>query len=277
MGAEAMLIDYHMHLERGGLTREYLLRFVETARARGVDEIGITEHAYNFVEGAPLLGRPWYVERYSSGFRMADYIALLQAARAEGLPVKAGIEMDYVPGREEDIRAFLAAYPLDFVIGSVHWIDDWGFDLDPASWPGRDVREAYRRYFDLAERAIRSGLFDVFGHPDVIKVFGYKLPPEYRDELAEYHRRLARAAAEAGVCLEISSAGVRKPVGEFYPDPGILDEARRLGVRVTLASDAHEPEHVGWAYPELVAYARAHGFETVTVFEGRVGRQEPLG
>lgn len=272
-----MLVDYHMHLERGGLTREYLLRFVEVARQRGVDEIGITEHAYNFVEAAPLLGQPWYIERYSSGFRMKDYIELLQEARDDGMPVKIGIEMDYVPGREDEIGRFLAAYPFDFVIGSVHWIDDWGFDLDPATWQGRDVREAYRRYFELAERAIRSGLFDVFGHPDVIKVFGYRLPAEYRDELEEYLARLARAAAETGTCLEISSAGRRKPVGEFYPDPRLLAEARRLGVPVTLASDAHEPEHVGWAYPDLVRFARENGYDTVTVFEGRRGRQVPLG
>lgn len=272
-----MLADYHMHLERGGLRRDYLERFVATARARGVDEIGVTEHGYNFVEAAPLLGRPAYVAAHSRGYRVADYVELLRAAREDGLPVKLGIEMDYVPGREAEIRDFLAAYPWDFVIGSVHWLGEWGFDLDPESWRGRDVAEAYREYFALAERAVRSGLFDVLGHPDVIKVFGHRLPPGAEAELEGYFDRLARAAAEAGVCLEVSSAGLRKPVGEIYPDARLLRRARALGVPITLASDAHEPEHVGWEYPRLVAFARAAGYRTLTVFDGRRRRQEPLG
>ncbi|HEY8449261.1 MAG TPA: PHP domain-containing protein, partial [Bacillota bacterium] len=163
-----------MHLERGGLDLAYLERFVEVARRRGIDEIGFTEHAYNFVEAAPLLNRPQYVAERSSGFAIDDYVRLIDEAKRRGLPVKLGIEMDYIEERERDIAAFLAEYPWDFVIGSVHWIGDWPFDIDPASWEGRDVATAYRDYFERAERAIRCRLFDVFAHPDLIKIFGHR-------------------------------------------------------------------------------------------------------
>lgn len=266
-----------MHLENGDLSLEYLQEFVDRAAAMRVDEIGITEHAYNFVEAAPLLNRPAYVAERSSGFRLDDYVHLIQTAQRNGLPVKLGLEMDWIAEREDDIRALLASYPWDYVIGSVHWIDDWGFDLHPASWENRDVVDAYRRYFDLAEQAIASGLFDIFGHPDVIKVFGYKPPVTFEIELLGWYDRLVAAAKRAGCCFEVSSAGLRKPVGEFYPDMRLLRKAYAQQVPITLASDAHVPEHVGWRFDELAAYAREAGYRTITQFTKRVAAQQPLG
>ncbi|MFS8571113.1 MAG: histidinol-phosphatase, partial [Thermaerobacter sp.] len=270
------ILDYHMHLEQGGLDAGYLNRFVEQAAAAGVDEICITEHAYHFPEAAALLGKPGYVAARSKGYDIDAYIALVLEARDRGLPVRLGIEMDYIPGAEEGIARFLEGRPWDLVIGAVHWIDDWGFDLDPASWGGRDVEEAYRRYFRLAEQAVASGLFDVFAHPDVIKVFGARPGPGFEGELLGWYDRLVEAARASGTCLELSSAGLRKPVGEIYPDPRLLERAFRAGIPITTASDAHQPEHVGWAFDRLAAAARAAGYTTVTAFDGRRGRQVPL-
>src|SRR5690606_17036706 len=143
-----------MHLERGGLDPDYLRQFVDTARRLGIGEICITEHAYHFPEAAKLLGQPGYVAARSRGYDVEAYCDLVLSARAEGLPVRLGIEMDYVPGREAGIVQFLEGHPWDLVIGAVHWIGDWGFDLDPDSWAGRDVTAAYRDYFRLAEQAI---------------------------------------------------------------------------------------------------------------------------
>lgn len=271
-----MIADYHMHLEVGGLDAAYLRRFVATAADRGVDEICITEHAYHFPEAAVLLGQPGYIAARSRGYDVDAYIELILSAQAEGLPVRLGIEMDYIPGREEAIARFLEGRPWDLVIGAVHWLGDWGFDLDPASWAGRDVTAAYREYFRLAEQAVASGLFDIFAHPDVIKVFGHRPDPGFDDELLSWYDRLIAAALASGTCLELSSAGLRKPVGEIYPEPRLLERAHRAGVPITLASDAHEPEHVGWAFDRLVAAARAAGYRTTTVFRDRRGQQRAL-
>lgn len=266
-----------MHLEVEGMKMSYLRRFVEQAQAVGIDEIGISEHAYHFNEAAPLLERPEYIARRSLGIPMAEYIDLITAAKEAGLPVKLSIEMDYIPEREDDIGELMSRYPWDYVIGSVHWLGPWGFDLKAASWEGRDVSQAYEEYYRLAEKAIRSGIFDIFAHPDIIKIYGYRLDPEEdAEQMPVYFDRLVQAAKEADVCLEVSSAGLRKPVGEMYPDQRLLQRALAAGVPITMASDAHAPHHVGWGYKELIAWARQAGYTTHTAFDRRQRRQVPL-
>lgn len=265
-----------MHLERGGLKWDYMMEFLHTAERKGIAEIGFTEHAYNFVEAAPLLARPEYVAGRSRGYRIDDYVDLILRAQKAGLPIKLGIEMDYIPETESDIALFLAEYPWDYVIGAVHWIDEWVFDIDPDTWKGRDVTSAYEAYFERAEAAIASGLFDIFAHPDIIRIFGFKMPEDHELRLAGMLQSLAECAAKHGVCLEVSSAGLRKPLGEIYPHRSLLEAAVRLGVPISLASDAHEPHEVGYEFPRLVNYARSAGCQTFTVFEKRKARQQPF-
>ena len=100
----------------------------------------------------------------------------------------------------------------------------------------------------------------MLAHPDLAKIFGN------RPDRIEY-------PSLDGVALEISTAGLRKPVGELYPAAAMLAP----GPAITLASDAHVPADVGRDLDRAVAHARAAGYETVTVFEGRKARQEPLG
>jgi len=293
-----VLVDYHVHLERAGLSRANALRFIEHAQARGLSEVAFTEHAYNFVECAPMLARPDYVSIHGHGFRIDDYVSLVEDLKARGFPVKLGIELDYIPETIDAAAAFLTGYPFDLVIGSVHWIDGWGFDIDASSWNGVDIEWAYSRYFELASAAAASGVFDVIGHPDVIKLFGARMeakarPGGGRDAacggscgdgcgecrliLAGYYDALAAAAVESRTCLEVSSAGLRRPVGEAYPAMDLLRLACERGVAITLASDAHEPWDVGSRYSELVAWARAAGYSTTTVFSEREPLQAEMG
>ena len=301
-----MLVDYHVHLERAGLSRENALRFVKCAQALGLSDIAFTEHAYNFVECAPMLARPDYVSMHGHGFRIDEYVSLVEGLKDEGFPVKLGIEMDYVPETCDEAAAFLKRHPFDLVIGSVHWIDEWGFDITASSWDGVDVEWAYSRYFELACAAAASGFFDVIGDPVVIKVFGARMgagarPGGWGDAgrgggcgehrggflgdncgdarltLAGYYDALVSATVASGTCLEVSSAGLRRPVGEAYPAMDLLRMACERGAAVTLASDAHEPEEVGSRYDELAAWARAAGYRTITVFDGRVPRQVEMG
>ncbi len=115
---------------------------------------------------------------------------------------------------------------------------------------------------------------DVLAHPDLAKIYGQR-PPE--PVLTELHEQAATAIADADVAIEISTAGLRKPVGELYPDGGFLAACRSRGVPITTASDAHEPSLVGEDIERAVGLARSAGYEAVSVFEGRVRRQEPLG
>lgn len=255
------IADYHMHLERGPFSRERALQFLDTARSRGVTEIGFSEHGHCFPENRHMLPVDW------ASADLQTYVNLVQSLKDEGLPVKLGLEMDYVPGHEADIADFVAKAPFDYVIGSVHWLGDFGFDIpdNMALWQQLDVDAVYDQYFKVLSQAVRSGLFDIIGHPDVIKVFGFR-PVERPDEA--WNGFLA-AAKESGVALEVSAAGWYKRVGEMYPDPAWLPTIKAAGIPITLASDAHEPEEVGRSFDKLLAVIRAAGFDRIASFNGR--------
>lgn len=273
-----MLIDYHIHLERGALTREWLSKFLDTALARGIDEVGIAEHGTRFREFRPMMGplrledsrfahiREWYRNDFKDALQ--DYVELISEAKASGAPLKLGLEVDYVPGTEDRIRRLISGYPFDYVIGSVHFLRDWPIDFFPQDWAGKDVDETYIEYFATLARAARSGLFDIMAHPDLVKLFGHR-PGHRRDEVEAAMSECIRQIAGSGVAIEINTAGLRKPVGEMYPAPDFLRRCARAGIPVTLASDAHAPEEVGFELDQAAAYAQECGYSSFVVFERR--------
>lgn len=271
-----MIVDYHMHLrdpdERIDHSVEAVERFVETAVARGVDEIGFTEHVYYFEQTRRFWDEPFMVERCS--YDLHTYVDAVLEAKQRGLPVKLGLEVDYFPGTEADLRNTLAPYPWDYLLGSVHYVDGFPVDQEPGLVEKLGPGEAWRRYFVWLRNAARSGLFDSLAHPDLAKHHG---PRPDVEAVRWLHEETADAIEAAGVCIEVSSAGLHKPVGELYPDPSLLEACHARGVPITLASDAHVPENVGRDLDRAVERARAAGYQTVTVFDRRERRQEPLG
>ncbi len=269
-----MLLDYHMHLENGDFFRDWALRFWETAQKQGIAEIGFSEHVYRFTEAAQIVDNPWARERCTED--LEEYVQLILDLKAEGFPVKLGIEVDYFPGKEGIIEKIIKNYPFDYVLGSVHWLGDWGFDIPEfaAEWERRDLWQVYTQYFKLIEQAATSGLFHSLSHPDVIKVFGHA-PTESLTDL--YGQTLEAIAGVKGLCIEVSTAGLRKPVGRMYPEPEFLRLAKAQGVPVTLASDAHYPEDVGKDYQQAVLMLNEAGYQSITRFSGGQGEQVPLG
>jgi histidinol-phosphatase (PHP family) len=270
-----MLVDYHMHLRGpdGSLySADRAEEYVEQARRAGVDEIGFSDHVYYFRQGKHLWEIPSMVERCSDD--LDQYVAAVVEAKSRGLPVKLGLEVDYFPGIEAELAALLEPYPWDYVLGSIHFVDGFPVDQEPGLVHRVPVGEAWRRYFVWLRNAARSGLFDCLAHPDLIKIFGMRAPEE---ETHYLHVETADAIEAAGVCIEVSAVGLHKPVGELYPDRGLLAACHERGVPITLASDAHQPAHVGRDVVRAAALAREVGYETLTVFERRERRQEPLG
>ncbi|MDI6871890.1 MAG: histidinol-phosphatase [Bacillota bacterium] len=269
------LADYHFHLERGPYTRDWLERFLAAGRARGVTEFGVTEHGHRFVEGLAVLDNPWVRSHHL--LRLEEYAGFVGRMAAEGLPLRLGLEMDYVSGKEEEIRDFLSRAPFDFVLGSVHWLDGWGFDFVGdeacmAEWERRDRRQVFARYFELLAGAASSGLFDVIGHADLVKIMGLYPSPPWSD-LAE---PAIGAIAAAGVAVEVNTAGLRRPVGEMYPGEWLLRRFRELGVPVTVGSDAHEPEDCGRDFDRAVDLLWSCGYREYTVFRRRRRESRPL-
>jgi histidinol-phosphatase (PHP family) len=262
-----LIVDYHMHLRAPDESIEHTVdaveRFVEVAAERGVDEIGFTEHVYYFEQTRSLWSLPYQLHRCR--FDIEPYVDAVVEAKRRGYPVKLGLEVDHQPARAAEMDEILAPYPWDYLIGSIHFIDGLGIDQEPSLVGAVGVEHAWARYYEWLDDAARW--VDVLGHPDLIKFIGPEIDWDWV-ELATYLE---------DVCLEVSSAGLHKPHGKLYPNAGLLEAGREQGLPITLASDAHVPQNVGRDLERAIEHARRAGYETVTVFEGRRPRQEPLG
>lgn len=272
-----MIADQHLHLERGPFTPDdypdaWLDRFLETAAQRGVDRLGVVEHAYRFHEARGLLPNAWADARCR--YRLDAYTRFVERSRRRGLPVSFGLEMDYFPGSEPGIARFLDLHPWDFVLGSVHFVGSVGVDLEDHRAAALGLGQAlWTEYFRLSRMAAGSGLFDVLTHPDLPKIFGER-PAEPIEE--EYHRT-AEVLRAQDMAIECNTAGLRKPVGEIYPAGRYLEIACAADVPVSLGSDAHEPENVGRGFDGAIAGLRSAGYAQTVHFIDRRRIPNPLG
>jgi histidinol-phosphatase (PHP family) len=276
-----VLTDYHLHLrpdEEGTtferyFTAENVERYLDAAESAGIEELGVSEHVYRFRQALDLWQHPLWVEN-----AVDDVDAYCEFVR--GTPLRLGIECDYIPGAEERTAALLEARDLDYVVGSVHFIgegdaaiDHKGFDV----WEGGgDADEVWRRYFAMLADAASSGLFDILAHPDLVKVWGRATPLPDRDPRA-YYEPAVEAIAESGIAVEISTAGIRKPVGELYPSRQFAEMCVEAGASFALSSDAHLPEQIGFEYDRAVQFMDELGIGELCVFEQRQRSLAPLG
>jgi histidinol-phosphatase (PHP family) len=273
-----VLTDYHLHLrpDEGETTFEHYFtgdnvdRYLAAAAAAGVEELGVSEHVYRFRQALDI----WRHPLWESNAR-DDLDAYCEFVR--GTPLKLGIEFDFVPGAEERTREMLEARDFDYVVGSVHFIGD-----DAVDHPGWDVwegsddpDEVWRRYFEALAECARSGLFDILAHPDLVKVWGGSRPLPERD-LRHFYEPAVAAIAESGIAVEVSTAGLRKPVGELYPARGFAEMCVEAGAPFALSSDAHLPEQVGFAYDRAVDFLESLGVGEICVFEQRRRQLAPL-
>src|SRR5947207_7268962 len=274
-----MLTDYHVHLRPDDLDAEagdYFTaanvdRYLAAAEEGGIEELGVSEHVYRFRQALEVWDHPFWVENARD-----DLDAYRDFVRTT--PLRLGVEMDYVPGREDRIANLLDARDFDYVIGSVHFIGDRAVD-HPAwdAWEGGgDPDAVWRSYFETLAEAARSGLFDILAHPDLVKVWGRARPNPGRDPRFFYEPAV-QAIAESGIAVEVSTAGLRKPVGEMYPAPAFPAMCIDAGAAFALSSDAHAPADVGHAYERAVSEMRDWGIQEIATFEGRRRTLEPLG
>jgi histidinol-phosphatase (PHP family) len=237
-----------------GEPKDYAARAVEL----GLAEIGISDHC-----PLPMNNDGWHMESAALG----NYVGLIEQAQRDfpSVKIRLALEMDYLPGIGEFTRQLAAKYPWDYFLGSVHYIGEFNVDSHPEAWKGRDVDEVWSDYFELWKQAARSGLYDSLAHPDLPKKFGFH--PK-RDMTAVFEDAL-RVVKESGIAIELSTAGLRKPCQEFYPSRDFLQIAYRLGVPISLGSDAHTSQDLGAGFSEAVAFARSVGYRRMCRFEKR--------
>jgi len=275
----SVLTDYHLHLrpdEEGTpperfFTVENVDRYLAAAAEAEIEELGVSEHIHRFTQALDLWRHPFWEEQARD-----DLDAYCEFVRTT--PLKLGIECDFVPGAEDRTAALLEARDFDYVVGSVHFVgeravDHEGWDV----WEGKgDANEVWRRYFEALAECARSGLFDILAHPDLVKVWGSGRPLPDRDPRFFYEPAV-EAIAESGIAVEISTAGLRKPVGEIYPAPAFVEMCLDAAAVFSLSSDAHLPEEVGFGYEEAIEYLIHVGVDEICVFEGRERQMRQVG
>jgi histidinol-phosphatase (PHP family) len=254
------LIDCHIHTERCGHASGTVAQMVSAGVFRGLSGMVFTEHL-------PLpedLDPDHHLSLPACDLATYAREVVEMSERVKGTTIVLGAEADWLPGHEEltmAVRAEAEALGISVMLGSVHFIGEWAFD-DPNNldeWDKRDVDAVWTEYFGYWCDAARRGGFDVMAHPDLPKKFGHRPGFDTRELFAE----AARAAADGGVLIEVSTAGLRRPVGELYPGPELLQAFHAAGVDATVGSDAHAPNEVGfhieYAYGALASagYSRA--------------------
>lgn len=251
------MIDYHLHVvahDDRPMTVENILEYCEVARSRGIKQLGITEH-----------------DRYLDKIDLGAFVEAREESRDVAL--RLGIEIDYVPGNEEEMFNISGALPYDYVIGSVHRVDKREVDraTDQSIYEEYGTYELYEAYFRNVREAAASGMFEVIGHPDLIKIFRHA--PE--EDITPMLEETADAIAESGVAVDVNSAGLRKPVGEIYPSRRFLEMFFERGVPIVLSSDAHASNEVGAGYEESIPLVKSVGYREVATFKDR-DRMESL-
>ncbi len=255
-------VDYHLHTPLCGHATGEPWEYVEQGLKVGLAEMGFSDHAPLLSHRDPTItmGR----EQLPGYLRMIQDV---QARYAKQIRIKIALEADFLPGYEEQTKELLATFDYDYIIGSVHFIRRWAFD-DPAErdrWNQEDINKVYRTYFDLLRQSARSKLFDIMGHVDLVKKFGHRPTEDMTGEVKE----TAKVFKQCGVAVEINTSGLRKPVREMYPAPGMLKIYREAGVPLTFGSDAHTPQDVGKDFDQALALARAAGYREHCIFTQR--------
>lgn len=283
------MLDYHLHLWEHGprplhATLDQVRRYCEQAQANGVTEIALTEHFHRFRQ-VDRVFNGWWTSDDDAGLRagmesywtqeqggdLDEYVEVVLAAKAEGLPVVLGLEVDYYRDRMHEVQAILDGYPFDVLLGSVHWMGAWGFDNTAEQpfvdeWDKRSVERVWDDYTTSLEELADSGVCDVLAHPDLCKLMGGV--PAVPDE---FYDRMAEAAARSGMAAEINTNGWNKPIAEAYPAPPLLRRFNTAGVPITTATDAHTVVRVAERGDDVRALLSNAGYEKLQAYRARSG------
>ena len=282
-----MKFDYHMHFEYGDYDEGWVQGFFDAAARRGLDEIGISEHSHTFPEFERLyyddlilddspvgLFQQKWLRKNKFKHSIADYFEFMSKLQSKHA-VKIGIEVCNFRDQSA-VKKILDDWNFDYVIGSIHFLDGWGFDASALidEWKQHDLRELYNQYASEVERLAASGLYDVLGHPFNLRLF--KVLPDF-DE-TEYLVRAARALQNANMAIDVNTGTrYRYPIEEISPYPKFMKIAREFGLPIIISSDAHQPEDCGRFVDEAIEYVRGFEYNSVLRFDQRRREEVRLG
>ena len=252
-----MRIDLHNHTTRcnhaKGSMESYILRAIELK----IDVYGFSEHA-------PMDFDSHYRLKFEEMNAYSSDVLHLKERYKDDIQILLGYEVDYLKNHM-DKRVLNAE--VDYMIGSVHFLGEWGFDNPEFKdeYKHRDIDQIWQEYFNSIEAMAKTGYFDIVGHLDLIKVFKY-MP---RKDIRMIASSALKEIKKSNMVIELNSAGLRKPCQEIYPSPLLLEMAYELDIPITFSSDAHAIGQVGFKYDEVIGLAKNIGFNKAVTFEQR--------
>jgi histidinol-phosphatase (PHP family) len=239
------------------------------AEEHGVDIIGLSDHFCIYPDGtSPEWSLP-------PGLA-AEYVAEVLSYRDGGaMEVRVGAEFDWFEGHQGILAPAMDAISLDYRIGSVHHVDLLQFDASESFWLGRSQAQRdviFAKYWVLIREMAASSLFDIAGHLDLPKKFGFR-PSSDMGALID---DALDAIAESGMAVELNTAGFGRPCADAYPSLDILRRCRSREIPVTLSSDGHSPGHVLFEFQRGLGRLHEAGFSSLARFRDREMWFEPL-
>jgi len=256
--------DYHMHSSYSD-GRSVPQDYIAPALAAGLSEIGFSEHLTLFKDLEDWNMNPVNITPY------INHLENLQSS-IKTIKIKIGLEVDFFAGKEKEIFEYLRSLPLDYIIGSVHYLGEKTVDVGPEFYEGKSIDRLFESYFESVIAASASGLFDIMAHCDLIRIYGYKPSTD----MEPLYRKLAKTMKTHNVAFEVNTNGRNRPLADFYPDRQFLHIFREENVPVCVNSDAHMPARVGQYFDEAYDLLRYIGFTEMAVFDKRVRKMIPF-
>ena len=255
------MVNYHNHTALCGHASGTLDEYITSAIRQGVKEFGFSDHApvpEHLREGISM-------EPYEAEIYIAEVVKK-KSEYAGRIDVKLGFEVDFPLFKTFD-ETYLHDPRIDYIMGSIHYMDGWGFDNPDniAVYNERDIDSIYLDYYSILASLAVSRMFDIIAHFDLVKKFGHR-PASDMSGIIE---SIAKTLSGTETAVEINTAGLLKPVAEIYPSDDIIDILFRNNVAVTLGSDSHSPEDVCYGYPLAVEKLKKAGYRKVSGFTGR--------
>jgi len=256
-----MIVDLHNHTPLCNHAEGTINEYIQSAIKSHTKVFGFSDHA-------PMDFDPKYRMKFEDMQGYEKEVLNAKEQFKNEIEVLLGYEVDYLKGHI-DKRVLNA--DVDYLIGSVHFIEGWGFDNPEfiGKWDEQDIDEIWQKYFDTIEEMANTKLFDIVGHLDLIKVF--KFMP--KGNIVKMAFKALLAIQASGMVLELNVAGYRKKVKEPYPSRELLEVAFTLNIPITFSSDAHKPEQVALFNEEIVGIARSVGYTKCSYFIKRQRRE----
>jgi histidinol-phosphatase (PHP family) len=261
------LADYHVHTSRCGHAQGDMDTYVLQAISKNLLEIGFSDHAP---------AKEGFDPRHRTSIKeFPGYVNEIHQLRDQfpQFNIRLGIEMDLYSGFESDLEKLRTRFPIDYVIGSVHFIDeDALYFPDMESFTMKDKASSIKKYFIQIQKGACSGLVDVVGHFDLIK-WAF---PDAQESILDLGRKTLEIIAREGKILELNTSGLRKSINEVYPGPSLLSMAGDCDVPICLGSDAHKPEDVADHFSEALNLLGQAGYDTKVVWNDLLSVFRPL-